>query len=279
VKSEVIASPSHVLCRVPDVSNQFIETTCPECHSTSDEPTSEHRGQHAQSEALRVISDAQLIGKVFYNRGVAELEAKHYAKAADLLVAARKFDREDQAARDNLLATLNNWALAACDAKDYQSAARLISRGLSIDVTYPPFQSNDLHIHQQWVKSLCSQRHYARAIEVLNIVIERHPEATPFVQGRLGVYGKWAETLFVDDEFTAAWAALDQAKRLVTIADETAGAKLAEVEFAAVVGASEKLIQSGRTDQNRKLIREAIERKPEHADLLRRKLDLLQSDL
>ena len=271
VRSEIIASPNHVLCRVPDDENQLIETTCPECHSASADQRFEHHSQMALSTSLRVISDVELVGKVFYNRGVAALESKQYSQAATLLVLARQFDRADAAARENLLGTLNNWALASCDVGDFETASHLIARGLAIDKTYAPLNSNDLHIHQQWVKSLCSQQQFAQAIEVLDTVIARHPDAKSFLEGRMGVYGKWSEALFIQGRFAAAWSVLDRVPK-------EPGFSCAEIESTAVLAAREKLLQSGQSNQAQKLLNEAAVRQPRNTELIRRK-DLLQADL
>jgi tetratricopeptide (TPR) repeat protein len=273
VPSEIVASSGHVLCRVPEASNQFIETTCPECHPPTDRHW-EQPNEVVKEQELRVISDVELVGKVYYNRGVAALEAKQFSQAADLLSCAWQFDNKDQATHDNLLATLNNWALAACDSADYKTASELILRGFTVDRSYPPLQSNDLHIHQQWVKSLCNRQQFAEAVEVLDTVIRRHPAEQAFIHGRLAVYGRWAESLFVANEFAAGWNKLEQARAQISADDKRAKSRLADAETAAVLAANEKLMQSGRVAQAGRLIEQALARFPDRSELLRRKLDL-----
>jgi tetratricopeptide (TPR) repeat protein len=263
---------------VPEASNQFIETTCPECHSTRD-PGQLPFHEGPRDLQHRVISDVELVGKVYYNRGVAALEAKRFSQATDLLTCARHLDAKDQATHDNLLATLNNWALAACDSGEYETASDLILRGLSIDPSYPPLQSNDLHVHQQWVKSLCNQQQYAAAIAILDTVVRRHPDEKAFRYGRLTVYGRWAESLFMHDDLSAGWNLLRQAEEQINWADEIERAKFTEAQLAAVMTASEKLLQAKQSTRAARLIEQATARFPSQAEQLRRKLHLLPTDL
>ena len=277
IESEIVSSPGHVLCRVPGVSGHYIETTCPECHSPEDDQQSPLKNA-VELAGLRVISDVELLGKVYYNRGVAGLEAKQYSQAVDLFAHAQQFDREDRAARDNLLAALNNWALAECDDGRYETASSLIARGFAIDSSHAPLQVNDLHVHQQWVKSLCDRQLFSQAVEVLEAVFRRRPEATPFRDGRLAVYGLWAESLFARGEFPAGWRKLERGKQLYGM-DQAVPGSLANIELAAVLTASERLIQSKRLALAHELIDQALARQRSNPDLLKRKGNLPKADL
>jgi tetratricopeptide (TPR) repeat protein len=141
-----VAARQHLLCRQTGKPGAFIETTCPRWRAGNEAPGPVSRP--AGGKAVRDITDAQLLAKVYYNRGVVRLETCRYAEAVELLWIAHQFDREDAAAHDNLLAAYNNWALAECDAGRHAGATRLIEQGLRLDPGYPPLRNNDLHIHQ-----------------------------------------------------------------------------------------------------------------------------------
>lgn len=179
---QALATSSHVLTRLAGPTGDwFVETTCPSWTPvTLDDCPAKTR---EAALAGRELSAEELLGKVFYNQGVASLRGREFSAAADSLRAAIRLDPLDQAARENLLATLNNWALAECDAGRYENATRRLCEGLAIDPRYGPLQANDLHIHQRWIKQLCASRDYGRAIELLEDAARRRPDCEWFPRG------------------------------------------------------------------------------------------------
>lgn len=177
-----IATKSHVLTCLEDHGERwYVETTCADWVPARLVDCPE-KTRHSASSG-RALSREELLGKVFYNQGVAELRGHRYAAAAESLREARRLDAHDDAARENLLATLNNWALSECDAGHFPEAAAKLAEGLALAPDYGPLQANDLHIHQKWVKQLCARREYARATELLTEAARRRPDCDWFARG------------------------------------------------------------------------------------------------
>ncbi|MCA9221897.1 MAG: tetratricopeptide repeat protein [Planctomycetales bacterium] len=203
-----VARRTHVFSRLPE-SDLDVETTCAEWF---DVPVAER--PHVEADE-REISDRALIGKIYFNRGVALLEQRDFAAAIELIRTSLLWDAHDPSARENLLAGLNNWALAECDARQFASAARLIDEGLAIDATYQPLLANDLHVRQRWVVDLCDHGRFAAARDVLQAGFRRRPDAELFDNGRLAVYRLWAKWLIHRGQLREGFAVFDEARRIV----------------------------------------------------------------
>lgn len=274
VPCETMASKAHVLCRQSGTPPRYIETTSPQWRIT-DVAQLQDRYKHAINvEDLREITDVQLVGKIYYNLGVARLEASQHAEAVDLLKFAWQLDPQDHRAYDNLLAALNNWALAECDAGRYQSASDLIQRGLAIDGSYTALRANDLHVHQKWVSALCSRQCFAEAIVVLDEVSQRRHDEEVLNRARLVIYGLWAQSQFARGEFESGWRTLGLANSALTTSDSKMAAAIENFEVGAAVAACDVLMHRRQFALASCLINEALVRHPGNATLLQRKLDL-----
>jgi hypothetical protein len=91
----------------------------------------------------RVLSQVELLGKFFYNRGVLQLQAGRYAEGTALLRTSLLLDAWDEDARTNLAAGLNNWAVEHCREKRFQDAAALIEQGLLLEPHFAPLVANE----------------------------------------------------------------------------------------------------------------------------------------
>jgi tetratricopeptide (TPR) repeat protein len=213
-----VAIPAHVYCRLHSQREADIQTTCKEWfeldgkdNNATDNTLAKQIA--AQTATPRELTDVELLAKVYYNRGVSQLEAHEYAAAIALLRISVKLDPRDEPARNNLLAAHNNWALALCDAGDFAAAADKLAAGRAIDGHYGPLQTNDLYVHQKWVLHLCESGRYSTAIEVLEQGFQRRREAALFDGGRYAVYGMWSRTLLEANRVDEALAVLDAARR------------------------------------------------------------------
>ena len=191
IKTIAITTQSHVLCCVPGNTTLYVETTCREWRSAAVDRYPPRVQEQVRDG--RNLSSAQLLGKVYYNLGITALESGDFSKAAERFRTASQLDHQDQAARENLLATYNNWALAEFDEGRFLSAKELLLRGLAIDPSYGPLLANDLHIHQQWIKRLCDAGDFSTAIELLEQGFLRRPDSELFDRGRVAVYELWAK--------------------------------------------------------------------------------------
>jgi hypothetical protein len=91
----------------------------------------------------RQLTPVALLGKFYYNRGVELLEQGRFAAGLALVEIGIQLDPHDQDARSNLVAGLNNWAVAQFRSRRYDEAERLITRGLALDGAFAPLVANE----------------------------------------------------------------------------------------------------------------------------------------
>lgn len=231
--------PGHALSRLvlPDGSLD-VETTCPDWFRLLDDPKKQAeivsrtlgvpRASGRASEGRREVSDVELVATIYYNRGVDLLGQKQFAAAVAANAKALRLDPSSVTARGNLLATINNWAVAEASADRFPAAADLLRQGLAVDPTYEMFKNNDRHVHRQWIAQLCRAEEFAQALDVLAAAARERPEEPAFVRARPDVYRQWARSRMEAGRTSEAQAVLAQARR--ELGDS---APLREIETAA----------------------------------------------
>jgi tetratricopeptide (TPR) repeat protein len=127
------AEPGHVHCRLGELR---IEPTSRQWPAPAD----------SGSAAARQITPEQLVGRFHYNRGIELLANRDFAGGVAALHSACRLDPLDTDARANLLAGLNNWALALSADEQHAAARSLIFRGLAIDPDYAPLVANEHYL-------------------------------------------------------------------------------------------------------------------------------------
>ena len=100
-----------------------------------------------------------------------------------LLETSFRLDRDDALARRNLLACVNNWALAECDSGLFERSAERLLHGQRQAPDYAAFWDNDVYVHHRWVTELCRQGDYATALQVLEAARQRRPQEPLFSEG------------------------------------------------------------------------------------------------
>jgi tetratricopeptide (TPR) repeat protein len=180
---QVLGQPDHVYCRLSGSPPVIIQTTSP--HGVMD-PTPPDRLPVSNNSAKtlpvaeRLLSDVQLVGKIYYNRGVLLLEQGSYAAALPHLVRAVQLDTEDLVARGNLIACLNNWAIYQAHSGSFPDALALLAQGKLIEPDYVPFSHNEVYVYYRWAKHLAANQQFAQALQVLNEAHARHPSISLF---------------------------------------------------------------------------------------------------
>jgi tetratricopeptide (TPR) repeat protein len=137
---EYWSQPGHVYCRL-SVHGQRIEAASRQWGAAT-------HSLHASAPARR-ITPVQLVGKFYYNRGVEQLQRREFERGIASLRRASQLDPLDGDARANLLAGLNNWALALVEQDQPAAAAALIGRGLLIDPSYAPLVANQRYLAER----------------------------------------------------------------------------------------------------------------------------------
>ena len=199
-----VATSQHVRTRFHQGQPVDVETTCADWFAVVRRDPSAQLFRTVY-QVTRELTDVQLLGKIYYNRGVSLLEARQYPQAVAVLRRSLELDPHDEAARQNLAAAFSNWVLAECDAGHFSQAGALAAEGLREVPDYEPLLANDLHCHQQWALALCGEARFAEAIEVLESARERRPDVPLFDAGRFAVYRQWAEALLQSDRQDEAW--------------------------------------------------------------------------
>jgi tetratricopeptide (TPR) repeat protein len=178
--------PGHVMSRLLGEGGAIdIETTCPRWFRLMDRPDERARlvektlGFEPPSEAVRrecrEVTPVQLAAMIYYNRGVDLLAAKQFPEALAANAKALRLDPLSSTARGNLLATLNNWAIALGMGRKYPEAVALLNQGLDLDPNYETFRINYLHVHHQWIEELCAGGRFADALIVQQQALDRLP--------------------------------------------------------------------------------------------------------
>lgn len=142
-----LEAPGHVLCRVRSPrGNLDVETTCAEWLAAGQAalPAPQH-----EAAALRELPAEGLAALVHYNRGIELLGQGRYAEALAANQQALALDPRSAAARCNLLATMNNWALELNRRGEQAQALRLLREGRRIAPDYATIRSNLAAIEQR----------------------------------------------------------------------------------------------------------------------------------
>ena len=230
--------PGHALSRLllPD-GNLDVETTCPEWFRLLDDPRKQAElvartlgPQRAagRAEDRRQVSDVELVATIYYNRGVDLLGQKRFADAVAANAKALRLDPHSQTARGNLLATLNNWAIAEAAPGRYDQAAELLRQGMAIDPGYETFKANYRHVHREWTDRLCRMDQFSAALAVLVRAAQECPGDPTFTPARLDVYRCWARHLFESGRRDEGSAVLAQARRELGELAQAADLEMAE---------------------------------------------------
>lgn len=193
---QVMQTPTHAYCRVK-CENVWVPVECTSPHALDgsanhagivDWPGSKQKDDGANEprwlgrpmvsksqrsdwqtsgEDGRGVSDTQLLGTIYYNRGVAAILERQFETAVLTNLRAVQLDPESRSARDNLLASLNNWAIALAERGKYAEAAARLHLALAIRPDSEPIQANLYRVYREWKNSW--GRHGGDADEELRI--------------------------------------------------------------------------------------------------------------
>lgn len=196
-----IGHPDHVFCRIPGSPPITIETTSPQGWIEGEFDGAEsgrfdaHRSlDPTVSGQERMLTDVQLVAKIYYNRAVVLLKANAHAAALPWLLRATGLDPDDARARDNLLACLNNWALEETRSENFVEALRLFEQGREISPNYEPFVHNEIYVYLRWAEHLATERRLPEALQVLDEASQRHPSVSLLDQARTSM-AQWDEDI------------------------------------------------------------------------------------
>ena len=196
--------PGHAMCRLALADGPLdVETTCPGWFQLIGDPEKQAELVHratglapsADRSRIREVSHGQMAAMIYYNRGVDLLAQGRFHEAATVNAKALRLDPQSATARGNLLATINNWAIALGGSNRYAEAVVLLREGLRLDPGYETFASNYVYVHRQWVEVLCRSGSFEEALGVLARAAAEMPDREYFRQAASDVYRHWARSL------------------------------------------------------------------------------------
>jgi tetratricopeptide (TPR) repeat protein len=165
LNARAVELPGHVRVEANAGDDRYeIEITCPTWPDavrrlSSPSPRGEGRGEGDAADAnRRQVSSLGLVAMIYYNRGIDAFYDHRYTDAVAANRRALLLDPDNSTARGNLLAAVNNWALALSDAGRYADAETLLAAGLRYDPTHEPFTHNAAHVQQLWSQSQSAAR-------------------------------------------------------------------------------------------------------------------------
>ncbi|MHC4180022.1 MAG: hypothetical protein ACYSWU_21165, partial [Planctomycetota bacterium] len=161
----------------------------------------------------REVSEVQMAAMIYYNRGVDLLAAGRFDQAATANDKALRLDPHSTTARGNLLATINNWAIALGSSNRYPEAVDLLREGLRLDPEYETFAPNYVHLHHQWVEHLCQSGQFAEALDVLAWAAAEMPNQRYFRRATVDVHRRWARNVLTRGKPDRASAVFAQPTR------------------------------------------------------------------
>jgi len=265
--------PGHAMSRLLLSDGRLdVETTCADWFRLIGDPRRQSRlvekttgFRHPAGRAAdecREVSGVELVATIYYNRGVDLLSRKRFARAVSANAKALRLDPSSETSRGNLLAALNNWAIALGSSGRYTEAAALLKRGLSLQPDYETLTANYLHVHHQWADELCHLKRFEEALDVLDVALQQRPNETRFHQIQADVCRRWARARLNAGEIEGAFAVFDEAKRRCASTAWVFAAEVAEVNDHAL-----SLLEAGRFEEAVVLLERARARDP-HSKLL-----------
>jgi len=196
--------PGHAMSRLRLADGPLdVETTCARWFALLDDPAGQAEAvRRTLGEDLscryaraREVSPVEMAAMIYYNRGVDLLATKRFEDAAVANAKALRLDPASTTARGNLLATINNWAIALSAAGQYAEAAELLRCGRSFDPTFEAFSLNFVHVHHEWSRSLCREGRFGEAMALLERAAAERPDLSYFRQSSQEVYRRWVAAL------------------------------------------------------------------------------------
>lgn len=155
--ADVVTAPGHVWCEIVPADGtagerMAVELTCPTWFRLA--PTTRARllAAHRLGDAAgptRRLGDAELLGLIYYNHGVTALARADFAAAAVANRQALRLDPQNAAARDNLVATLNNWAVSHLRAGEVTAALELLAVARLIAPEAESLRGNERYAQRQ----------------------------------------------------------------------------------------------------------------------------------
>jgi len=170
LSAKTVALPGHVRCRIADAT---IETT----HRSGRLPDDSSIDADDGSEE-RKLNDVQLLAKLLYNQGLSHLASQRFADSLEATELSWQLDREHIAARQNVAAVINNWALRLSTPGTYEQAIQLLQRGQAVDPGFGLLAINERMLWQAWWVDANANGDAVKAAEIRQRANRLFPDLT-----------------------------------------------------------------------------------------------------
>lgn len=181
-------SPGHVFAILSEGGHEVVvETTCRDWLRTPNRVEVDRPPDNA-----RRLSPQGLAALFYYNAGIDLLAERRFAAALAANLKSLRLDPTNPAARSNLLAGLNNWALEYARAGDYAAAVRLLEHGMRTAPEHRPFRVNYVAVHQRWVEALIETERYEAALDRLAAARREAPDESYFEAAAFEIRRRYA---------------------------------------------------------------------------------------
>jgi tetratricopeptide (TPR) repeat protein len=136
----------------------------------------------------RELTDVQLVAKLYYNRAIESLGRREFEPALEAAHHSCRLDDRHVAARDNLIAVINNWALQLATQQRYEEALMLIATGLRDCPHSDLLATNEVHVYVKWMQGLLARGDLAGVQARLQTALARYPDSAVLwsIQSALG---------------------------------------------------------------------------------------------
>ncbi len=154
--AQAIELPGHVRALVSDGATQWeVEITSPQWNEAIRRFSDiANENESPRSEDAKKITDASgLIAMIYYNQGIDAFHRQQFAESIAFNRRALLLDSTNQTARGNLLASVNNWALALCNSGKLKAADRLLTNGQKYDGNHQAFMHNAAYVQRLQMKN------------------------------------------------------------------------------------------------------------------------------
>jgi tetratricopeptide (TPR) repeat protein len=177
VEACALEVPGHAMIRVRLSDGVCdVESTCAEWFQLTNDPAKRAalvrkamRGAQPDSDkpvVSREVSPVELVAMIYYNRGVDLLGQKRFDEAMSANAKSLRLAPGNATARGNLLATINNGAIALGAEGEFRAAAKLLQKGLAVDPSYAAFHANLLHVYRRWLETSLAGDRWIEAVNV-----------------------------------------------------------------------------------------------------------------
>gem|GEM_PF-1410189 len=272
-----LETPGHMMSRILLADGTVdVETTCPGWFRLKHDPRNRTRAVTQQlgldptrggSAPLREVTPIETAGMIYYNRGVELLAAKRYNEALIANAKALQFDPTNETVWGNLLATINNWAIAEGADHRHQRALELLRMGRRLDSTYETFVLNFIHVYYCIAEKLTREGKYSEAIARMDEAVRELPHRTEIRQLRDNAYRSWAVANMTRARYHEAF---DIIGRYSSLADQRA--QLAEPLVTQQV---DRLVKAGHSDAAIQLLETSVHHVPQCQSLADRRAKLI----